>query len=109
MSFAIRPIRPEEHCLLDEFLCNAIFLPPGVSPPSRDIISKPEISAYIKDFGGAHDRGIGTLMMLYLFELLSRHDYSKTSLRCKKQALQCAFMSGWDMRFCARMLRISSW
>lgn len=127
MSFAIRPIRPEEHCLLDEFLYNAIFLPPGVSPPPRDIISKPEISAYIKDFGGVHDcgivseqdgqvvgmawtriiaayghiddetpelaisvlpayrnRGIGTLMMLYLFELLSRHDYSKTSLSVQK-------------------------
>jgi ribosomal protein S18 acetylase RimI-like enzyme len=41
----------------------AIFLPEGVEPPPRDIVEKPEINIYIKDFGTKKD-DFGLLAML---------------------------------------------
>lgn len=54
----IRPITQAEYPLLENFLYYAIFLPPGAAPPPREIIFKPEIYIYIKDFGGRHDCGL---------------------------------------------------
>ena len=47
----IRPILPEEHPLLETFIYEAIFVPPGEQPPPREIIFQPDVHAYIKDFG----------------------------------------------------------
>ena len=47
----IRPMRPEEHSLLETFIYEAIFVPPGETPPPREIIFEPDVQAYIKDFG----------------------------------------------------------
>ncbi|GIJ96901.1 N-acetyltransferase [Capnocytophaga stomatis] len=47
----IRPMNPSEYPLLEDFLYEAIFLPEGVAPPSRDIILLPELQLYIADFG----------------------------------------------------------
>ena len=47
----VRPIKNTEFSLLDEFLYQAIFLPPGTPEISRDVIYKPEIFIYINGFG----------------------------------------------------------
>jgi ribosomal protein S18 acetylase RimI-like enzyme len=54
----IRQIQKEEYPILEEFLYNAIYLPPDAEPVPREIIYKPEIFVYIKDFGGKDDCGI---------------------------------------------------
>jgi len=51
MNLTIRPIRQEEHILLEDFLYEAIFIPQGVTPPPRDIISQPDLQVYIEGFG----------------------------------------------------------
>lgn len=53
--YEIRPIRPEEIPVLDEFLYQAIFVPQGTQPPPRLIICKPELQVYLKDFGAQKD------------------------------------------------------
>lgn len=40
-----------EYPLLDSFLYEAIFVPEGVEPPSKEIIKLPELQVYVKDFG----------------------------------------------------------
>ena len=47
----IREISTPDYPRLEEFLYNAIYLPPGVEWPPREIIFEPEIHIYIKDFG----------------------------------------------------------
>lgn len=54
-DYTIRQIRKDELYLLEDFLYEAIFMPEGAEPLPREIIFKPEIYIYIKDFGGAHD------------------------------------------------------
>jgi general stress protein 26/GNAT superfamily N-acetyltransferase len=44
---------------ISDFLYNAIFVPPGMAPPTRDVISMPEISIYIDNlFGQKGDIGV---------------------------------------------------
>ena len=47
----LREIRDNEIELLQDFLYEAIFIPEGVEPPGRDIIERPELKLYYKDFG----------------------------------------------------------
>jgi GNAT superfamily N-acetyltransferase len=54
-DLTIRPITSSEHPVLEIFLYEAIFLPPGVEAPPRDIIYKPEVYIYVKDFGEKPD------------------------------------------------------
>lgn len=51
MDYRIRKADIREYILLDDFLYEAIFIPEGVEPPARSIISLPELQVYIKDFG----------------------------------------------------------
>ena len=44
-------IRENELGLLKAFLYEAIFIPEGVEPPSRDIVEKPELRVYTDGFG----------------------------------------------------------
>ena len=44
-------IRENELGLLKDFLYEAIFIPEGVEPPSRDIVEKPELRVYTDGFG----------------------------------------------------------
>ena len=39
-----------EYPLLEKFLYEAIFIPDGVEPPPKSIISRPELQVYIADF-----------------------------------------------------------
>jgi len=51
MNYSIRELRQDENKVLDTFLYEAIFIPEGVSAPSKDIINRPELQVYVKDFG----------------------------------------------------------
>ena len=51
MSINIHSIQKNEYPLLEDFLYNAIFLPPGTQPPPREIIFNPDVFIYIDGFG----------------------------------------------------------
>ena len=53
-----RPIRQEEHPLLEEYLYEAIFVPPGSEPPPRSITAAPELRVYVEQFGRRHDHAL---------------------------------------------------
>jgi ribosomal protein S18 acetylase RimI-like enzyme len=57
-NLKIRQISRSEYPFLEDFLYHAIFLPPGVDAPPREIIFEPEIFVYIKDFGNKDDCGV---------------------------------------------------
>lgn len=55
----IRAMTDADYPVLTEFLYQAIYIPKGMEPPSREVINLPEIFIYIKDFGGqAGDLGV---------------------------------------------------
>lgn len=54
-NLTIRPIRTDEYGVLDDFLHEAIFIPAGTEKPPRDIINKPDLQVYVKDFGKFKD------------------------------------------------------
>ena len=54
-DYMIRPLYPEEIHLLRDFLYEAIFIPEGVEPPSRDVVDLPELRLYVEDFGKKKD------------------------------------------------------
>ena len=47
----LRELRENEYDLLKVFLYEAIFIPEGVEPPSREIINEPDLKIYYEDFG----------------------------------------------------------
>lgn len=55
MNYIIREMQASEYSLLNEFLYNAIFVPQGVTPPSKSIIENDELQVYVKDFGKQKD------------------------------------------------------
>lgn len=52
MDYRIREIRRSEYDVLEDFLYEALFIPDGVTPPPREIISTPALQVYISGFGG---------------------------------------------------------
>ncbi len=55
MDYKIRRIKENEYPLLNDFLYEAIFVPEGIQAPPADIIYKPELQVYTKDFGKETD------------------------------------------------------
>ena len=55
MKYTIREMTAQEYPLLDAFLYEAIFVPEGVEPPSKSIITAPELRVYVKGFGASKD------------------------------------------------------
>lgn len=51
IDYTIRELRQNEVEILDIFLYEAIFIPEGVTAPSRDIIKQPELQVYVSNFG----------------------------------------------------------
>lgn len=47
----IRKLLEGENELLKDFLYEAIFIPEGVAPPDRSIITRPELALYYEGFG----------------------------------------------------------
>ncbi len=63
MDYLIREMRQEEYALLSDFLYEAIYIPKGVEPPPRSVISLPELQEYIVDFGTRkHDKALAAEM-----------------------------------------------
>lgn len=59
MDYIIQEMRKEEHCLLSNFLYEAIYIPDGVEPPPKSIINSPELQEYIFEFGKRkHDKAL---------------------------------------------------
>ena len=54
-EIVIRPLKPEEYSVLEDFLYDAIYLPEGAAAPPKEIINQPELAVYITDFGQADD------------------------------------------------------
>lgn len=55
MDYTIREIQEQEYPLLDNFLYEAIFVPEGIKPPSKTIITSPELQVYVERFGESKD------------------------------------------------------
>ena len=55
MDITIREIQKQEYPLLDNFLYEAIFVPEGVEPPPKTIITSPELQVYVERFGKSKD------------------------------------------------------
>ena len=55
MEYKIRSISEGEYILLNDFLYEAIFVPPGISPPPKSIINQPELQVYVTGFGTKKD------------------------------------------------------
>lgn len=57
-DYGIRELTADEYGVLDDFLYEALFIPEGAAPPSRDIINKPELRIYADDFGKKDDHAL---------------------------------------------------
>ena len=55
MGVTIREIQKQEYPLLDKFLYEAIFVPEGIEPPPKTIITSPELQVYVAHFGESKD------------------------------------------------------
>ena len=51
MDCSISLLSQEEFPRLEEFLYEAIFIPPGVAPPPRSVVQLPELQVYVSGFG----------------------------------------------------------
>lgn len=55
MEYTIRKMKIQEYPLLNDFLCEAIFIPDGVEPPPKSIITSSELQVYVDRFGALKD------------------------------------------------------
>lgn len=55
MDYTIREMQKQDYPLLEHFLYEAIFIPEGMEPPPRNIITSPELQVYIEHFGELKD------------------------------------------------------
>ena len=55
MDVTIREMQKQEYPLLDNFLYEAIFIPKGIEPPPKTIITSPELQVYVERFGESKD------------------------------------------------------
>ena len=55
MYYEIRPIKPHEIPLLEDFLYEAIFQRDDINPIPRSIIEQPEVKVFIEDYGRKDD------------------------------------------------------
>lgn len=51
VNAVVRPMKPEEYPLLEDFLYEAVFQKPESKPAPKSIIEAPELRVYIQDFG----------------------------------------------------------
>ena len=55
MDYSIRKMTVSEYPMLNDFLYEAIFIPDGIEPPPRNIITSPELQIYVDRFGELKD------------------------------------------------------
>lgn len=51
MNLRMMEIDASNAALLSNFLYEAIFVPSGMQPPSKDILADPQLQVYVQDFG----------------------------------------------------------
>jgi ribosomal protein S18 acetylase RimI-like enzyme len=56
-GYTIRPITPADEPFLWEALYHAIYVAPGDAPPERDIVNRPELARYVRDWDDVNDLG----------------------------------------------------
>ncbi len=56
-TFRYRQLRKQDERFLWEMLYQAIYVPPGQSPPPREIVFQPELACYVKGWGRDDDCG----------------------------------------------------
>jgi len=49
MDYTIREIQKQDYPLLENFLYEAIFIPKGIKPPLKTIITSPKLQIYVKE------------------------------------------------------------
>jgi ribosomal protein S18 acetylase RimI-like enzyme len=57
-NFDIRPLLPTDEPFLWDVLYEAIYVPPGESPPPRAIVHEPGIAHYVAGWGRPGDLGV---------------------------------------------------
>jgi len=58
-SLILRSLCDADKAMMEDFLYNALFLPPGAAPPPHEVVFEPDLHIYIKDFGSQKgDHGI---------------------------------------------------
>ena len=55
MEYSIRKMTVSEYPMLNDFLYEATFIPDGIEPPPRNIITSPELQIYVDRFGELKD------------------------------------------------------
>ena len=55
VEYIVRELKECEYGMLNDFLYEAIYVPEGAKPPSRDIIARPELQVYVEAFGSRMD------------------------------------------------------
>ena len=55
MDYRIREMQKQEYPLLNNFLYEATFIPEGIEPPPKTIITSPELQVYVERFGESKD------------------------------------------------------
>lgn len=55
MNYIIRPLKQSEIYILSDFLYEAIFQKDTINPLPKEIINRPELNIFIKDFGKLDD------------------------------------------------------
>ena len=55
MEYSIRKMTVSEYPMLNDFLYEAIFIPDGIEPPPRNIITSHELLIYVDRFGELKD------------------------------------------------------
>ena len=69
MNYIIREMGESEYAVLDDFLYEAIFIPEGVSSPSREIIYQPELQVYVDGFGTVNNLSYAVFHTTYWEEI----------------------------------------
>jgi ribosomal protein S18 acetylase RimI-like enzyme len=57
ISYQIRPARPSDEAFLREMLYQSLYVEEGNEPYPRDVLNRPNIARYVKDWGRAGDLG----------------------------------------------------
>ena len=56
-NYSIRRLTPSEQQFLEEMLYQSLYVPEGVEPFPREVLSRPEVSKYVAGWGRAGDMG----------------------------------------------------
>lgn len=96
-NYIIRELRPNEVCVLEDFLYEAIFQPDDNNPLPRDVIKKPEISVYIDNWGEKDDlclvAVVDDIFMEYIMGVASMI-WKHYAISCRKRNfLSCVLLN----------------